>query len=122
MDFSLGELLLFAFIGIIFLKPDEIRKIARTAGRWMGEVQRMSREFTSELTREFDLDEFRQTARELKEQLMAPDPPARPKLEAPRMDLPAETKNSESESPVPAVISPEVAPAASVPISPNPPE
>lgn len=41
-----------AAITIFVLKPADIRQMARTMGRWLNQMRRMSREFTSELYRE----------------------------------------------------------------------
>ena len=66
LGLSFSELALLAFIGILFLKPDELRRMARKAGGWMSDVQRMSREFTRELVREADLQDLRDEVRKIK--------------------------------------------------------
>jgi Tat protein translocase TatB subunit len=58
MGLGLGELLLLAFIGILFLKPAELRRTAKMIGGWMAEMRKMSQEFTRELSREVDFSEI----------------------------------------------------------------
>ena len=49
-----GELLLLILVGVIFLKPTDLRQAASTAGRWMRQVRGLSQEFTREWGREAD--------------------------------------------------------------------
>lgn len=82
MGIGIGEALLIALIAAAFLKPDELSRLAKTVGRWMGEAQRMSRGFMEELRRETNFDEVEKSARELKREFdEAVKDPA--KLEAP---------------------------------------
>lgn len=66
---GLPEGLLLALIAVLFLRPNELRSIARKAGYWISEMRRMSAEFTGELSREADLMELRETAREIEKDL-----------------------------------------------------
>jgi Sec-independent protein translocase protein TatA len=54
MEVGIGQLLLIALIAVIVMKPDELRRSMSALGRWMGQMRRLSREFTSELSREAD--------------------------------------------------------------------
>lgn len=91
MGLGLGELLLLAFLGILFLKPAELRRTAKMLGRWMAEMRRMSHEFTSELTREVDFSEIKKIKSDLegavRRELDGPDD-ERPANGAPKMRNP----------------------------------
>ena len=66
MAMSVSQGFLLALIGILFLKPDELRRMARTAGQWITKIRRMSNEFKSELIREADLQDLRDQVRQFK--------------------------------------------------------
>ena len=53
------ELLFLAVIGVLLLGPEQTSKYAYKLGCWIRDVQKMSREFSSELTREAELDDIR---------------------------------------------------------------
>ena len=58
MNASLINLIVLAAIAVMILGPKEVYRLAHKLGKWMREVQKMSEEFTAELTREADaLDE-----------------------------------------------------------------
>lgn len=86
MDMGMTELALVALLGVIFLGPKEMSRIAHTAGGWMREIRKMSREFMNELTREAKEEERRErmaawnqpaeSAEEFRdEDMQAPDDP-----------------------------------------------
>ena len=49
MNIGFAEGLVIALIAVLLIKPEELRVAARTAGRWMREMRKMSNEFMSEL-------------------------------------------------------------------------
>ncbi len=57
MNFSLIQLVLLAIVGIAILGPKELYRVAYKLGRWIREVQKISQEFTAELTREAEMIE-----------------------------------------------------------------
>ena len=66
MAMSVSQGFLLALIGIIFLKPDELRRMARTAGQWITKIRGMSNDCTSELIREADLQDLRDQGEQFK--------------------------------------------------------
>ena len=72
MEPGFTELLILALIGVIFLGPRELARIAYKLGSWTRSVRRMSQEFMYELTREADLEEARDEARKIEEMMRAP--------------------------------------------------
>lgn len=69
MGIGLGEALLIALIAAAVLKPEELSRLAKSVGRWMGEAQKMSRGFMDELKREADVSDLTETARSVKREL-----------------------------------------------------
>ncbi len=65
------ELMVVAAIAVLILGPDEVRRLAKVAGKWMGEVRRMSDEFTSELKREAELLDIREKTLALEKKKLA---------------------------------------------------
>lgn len=70
LNIGFPELFLLCLLGVLFLKPDEFRSMIRQLGKWSAEMRKMSREFTSELAREADFDEIRDSARKIEDQLL----------------------------------------------------
>ncbi|GEM_PF-4580537 len=60
MDIGLAEGVFLALIAVILLRPEELRRAARTAGRWMRDIRKLSQEFTTELMREAQVEEWRE--------------------------------------------------------------
>lgn len=67
MSIGLTEAAVVALIGAAFLKPEELRHAAKKIGGWLGEAQKLSRGFMSELAREADVEDIRETTRALKQ-------------------------------------------------------
>jgi len=65
------ELLFLALIGVILLGPEQTAKMAYKLGRWVREVQKMSRDFTSELTREADLEDIRKETKKIEQTIVS---------------------------------------------------
>ncbi len=66
MGIGVGEGLLLLLIAALFLKGDEFSTVARKAGQWMGQAQRMSRGFMDELQREADRSGLADSTREIR--------------------------------------------------------
>ncbi len=66
MGIGVGEGLLLLLIAALFLKGDEFSTVARKAGQWMGQAQRMSRSFMDELQREADRSGLADSTREIR--------------------------------------------------------
>lgn len=107
-----GQYIFVALVAALVLGPREMRRSARQLGKWLYDVRKMSHEFTSELKREADLIELRESAREiektiagvkgeLRESMMkdyhAETGPAAPAVAAPAQN-PAETSGAETAS------------------------
>lgn len=67
MSIGLTEAAVVALIGAAFLKPQELRNAAKKIGGWLGEAQKLSRGFMTELAREADVEDIRETAKALKQ-------------------------------------------------------
>lgn len=57
-DVGFSELVLIFVIALIVLGPERLPKVARTAGRWVGQARRMAQTMQRELERELDLNEI----------------------------------------------------------------
>ncbi|MCP5143362.1 MAG: twin-arginine translocase subunit TatB [Gammaproteobacteria bacterium] len=68
-DVGFWELALIGLIALIVVGPAKLPALARTVGKWVGQAQRMTREFRRDLEREINMAEVRK----LQEQLRAPE-------------------------------------------------
>lgn len=73
MNIGFAEGLVIALIAVLLIKPEELRVAARTAGRWMREMRKMSNEFMSELSREADLSDLREETKKLEREIGSMD-------------------------------------------------
>jgi sec-independent protein translocase protein TatB len=60
LDFSFGELLLFAVIALVVLGPEKLPHAARMAGAWIGRIRRGMISIQSEIEREVAAQEMRE--------------------------------------------------------------
>jgi len=77
------ELLLIAGLGLVLFGPEELVRIARQAGRWYGQIRRMTDEVTGELRRGLELDDPPRTIAPPRSPVVRPVPPAVPDSEPP---------------------------------------
>lgn len=73
MNIGFAEGLVIALIAVLLIKPEELRVAARTAGRWMREMRKMSNEFMSELSREADLSDLREETKKIEQEIGSMD-------------------------------------------------
>lgn len=74
-DIGWSELLLVAVLALVFVGPKDLPRLMRTAGRYVGKMRAMAREFQQsfeDLARESELEELRQQVAELRNQTVAP--------------------------------------------------
>lgn len=68
-DIGFWELLLIGVVALVVVGPDKLPRMARTAGVWLGRIQRMTTDLKAEVKRELAIDE----ARALRESLEIPE-------------------------------------------------
>ena len=106
-DIGFDELLLIAVIAIVVIGPKDMPAALRTAGRWIGEVRRVSGHFRSgieTMIREAEMEEMEKKWREQNDAVMREHPAvAEPIGQNPGTPPPAaleETKPAEPELPL----------------------
>lgn len=67
--FGIGfsELMLIGLVALIVVGPERLPKLARTAGAWLGRLNRYVSQVKSEIHRELELDELRKAQQSVKE-------------------------------------------------------
>lgn len=109
-DIGAMELLIIVVVAILVIGPKDMPKAMRTAGRWIGKMQRMSNHFRAgidNMIREAELEDAENEWRERNARIMAEHPDANAKVREPenlltgyRMeplsDSPAEGASAES--------------------------
>jgi sec-independent protein translocase protein TatB len=76
-DVSASELLLTAIVAIVVIGPKDLPLALRTAGKWMGQIRRVSNHFRSgieTMIREAELEEMETKWREQNAAIMAAHP------------------------------------------------
>lgn len=68
-DVGFWELTVIAVIGLIVLGPERLPVVARTLGSWVGRAKGYVRGLTSELEREVNVDDLRNSVRRTREQI-----------------------------------------------------
>ena len=68
LDIGFSELVVIGLIALVVLGPKRLPEVARTAGRWMGQIQRFIAEVKSDIDREIHNEEMAEL-RKLKEGL-----------------------------------------------------
>lgn len=74
-DIGWSELLLVGVLALVFVGPKDLPRVMRTAGRYVGKMRAMAREFQQsfeDLARESELEELRKQVAELRNQSVAP--------------------------------------------------
>ena len=96
-DLGFSELLLTGIVALVVLGPERLPKAARTAGRWLGKLQRFAADMKGEINRQIEQaelaevkDDFASAVREVRDGLQSPQYGDRPS-ESPDADedLPA---------------------------------
>ncbi len=64
LDFGFSEILLTSAIALVVLGPEQLPKVARQVGNWMGRARVMARQLTEQLDREITAEELLRSAAE----------------------------------------------------------
>lgn len=63
-DISFWELAMIGVVALIVVGPERLPGLARTAGRWLGRARRVMAEVRTEIDRELQLEELKQSLRQ----------------------------------------------------------
>ncbi|MCP5277939.1 MAG: twin-arginine translocase subunit TatB [Thiobacillus sp.] len=66
-DISFTELLVIGVIALIVIGPERLPKVARTAGQWVGKLNRFVSQVKQDIDRDIRLDELRKMQQEMKD-------------------------------------------------------
>lgn len=114
-DIGASELLLIVVVAIVVIGPKEMPRAMRTAGRWIGQMRRMSAHFRTgidAMVREAELEDSERAWKERNARIMAEHPEGSPVAEArsemeqlpatqPSASAEARAANPDGQEPVP---------------------
>lgn len=66
-DLGFSELLVIGVVALIVIGPERLPKVARTAGAWMGRLNRYVSDVKQDINREMQLEELRKMQQEMKD-------------------------------------------------------
>lgn len=66
-DIAFTELLVIGVIALIVIGPERLPKVARTAGQWIGRLNRYVSQVKQDIDRDIKLDELRKMQQEMRE-------------------------------------------------------
>lgn len=66
-DIAFSELLIVGVIALIVIGPERLPKVARTAGQWVGKLNRYVSQVKQDIDRDIKLDELRKMQQEMKD-------------------------------------------------------
>jgi len=66
-DIAFSELLIIGVIALIVIGPERLPKVARTAGQWLGKLNRYVSQVKQDIDRDIKLDELRKMQQEMKD-------------------------------------------------------
>lgn len=66
-DIAFSELLIVGVIALIVIGPERLPKVARTAGQWLGKLNRYVSQVKQDIDRDIKLDELRKMQQEMKD-------------------------------------------------------
>lgn len=66
-DISFAELMIIAVVGLLVIGPDKLPQVARTAGAFIGRLQRYVAQVKEEVNREARFEDLQNLQREIKE-------------------------------------------------------
>ncbi len=66
-DIAFSELLVIGVIALIVIGPERLPKVARTAGQWLGKLNRYVSQVKQDIDRDIKLDELRKMQNEMQE-------------------------------------------------------
>jgi len=68
-DIGFWELLLIGVVGLLVVGPERLPEVARTLGRWVGQLQRMVRTVRSDIERELETEDLRKMLNDQEQQI-----------------------------------------------------
>lgn len=66
-DIAFSELLVIGIVALIVIGPERLPKLARTAGQWLGKLNRYVAQVKQDIDRDMKLEELRRLQQEMKE-------------------------------------------------------
>ncbi len=66
-DIGFSELMLIGVVALVVIGPERLPKVARTAGQWLGKLNRYVSQVKQDIDRDIKLDELRKMQQEMKE-------------------------------------------------------
>lgn len=66
-DIGFTELLLIGIVALVVIGPERLPKVARTAGQWLGRLNRYVSQVKQDIDRDIKLDELRKMQQEMKD-------------------------------------------------------
>ena len=66
-DVAFSELLVIGIIALIVIGPERLPKVARTAGQWLGRLNRYVSQVKQDIDRDIKLDELRKMQQEMRD-------------------------------------------------------
>lgn len=112
-DIGASELLLIVVVAIVVIGPKDMPRAMRTAGRWIGQMRRMSSHFRAgidAMVREAELEESERAWKERNAKIMAEHPegapPAEPQAEMEPLPATQPSASAEARAAMPEVQKP----------------
>jgi sec-independent protein translocase protein TatB len=68
-DIGFWEILLIGVVALLVIGPEKLPGVARTAGRWVGQMQRFVRSVRSDIERELETENLRSILNQQEEQI-----------------------------------------------------
>ncbi len=66
-DIAFSELLIIGIVALVVIGPERLPKVARTAGQWMGKLNRYVSQVKQDIDRDMKLDELRKMQQDMKD-------------------------------------------------------
>ena len=66
-DIGFSELMLIGIVALVVIGPERLPKVARTAGQWLGRLNRYVSQVKQDIDRDIKLDELRKMQQEMKD-------------------------------------------------------
>jgi sec-independent protein translocase protein TatB len=66
-DISFSELLLIGVVALVVIGPERLPKVARTAGQWLGRLNRYVSQVKQDIDRDIKLEELRKMQQDMKD-------------------------------------------------------
>ncbi len=66
-DIAFSELMLIGVVALVVIGPERLPKVARTAGQWLGRLNRYASQVKQEIDRDLKLEELRKMQQDMKD-------------------------------------------------------